>query len=170
MDSTRQGDPYGPKWRIGFYPGPPQIRMEEEEESPEPERPIRGRISTSQERESSTAAEEPDAEQPLNQLLAALFQERVVILQSTLPNDEKIKLLEQNRLAIATVRGGRSYKFATEYVIYAILFFSAFMITVLSLLTAFGHLPQEVTITFVGTVVGGTIATIAQKLGKVGSR
>jgi hypothetical protein len=29
-------------------------------------------------------------------------------------------------------------------------------------------LPLEVTVTFVSTVVGGTIATMAQKLGKVG--
>jgi hypothetical protein len=62
--------------------------------------------------------------------------------------------------------------FRTEHVVYAILAFSMATIVVLAYLTANGPhpLPTEVTTGFVGTVVGGTLTTIAQKLGKIGSR
>jgi hypothetical protein len=103
----------------------------------------------------------------------ALIEERLMILKSidlaNLSAGEKLKLLEQNRLSLNTLRGGRRFTFATEAVIYSILIFSGVLILALAVLTAKYDLPKEVTITFVGTVVGGTIATIAQKLGKVGS-
>jgi hypothetical protein len=38
---------------------------------------------------------------------------------------------------------------------------------VLALLTAFAGLSSNITLAFVGTALGGTIATIAQKLGQV---
>jgi hypothetical protein len=76
--------------------------------------------------------------------------------------------LDENRQFMVLLRGGSPYKFGTEKVIYSILLFSAIVLVVLACLTAFYGLPKEVTITFVGTVLGGTIATIAQKLGKVG--
>ena len=78
---------------------------------------------------------------------------------------DKFKLLEETRLLMAQLYPAR---FKTEKVIYSILIFSALVILVLAPLTALGKLPAEVTVTFIGTVVGGTIATIAQKLGKIG--
>ena len=103
-------------------------------------------------------------------LLGRLVEERREIIQLIVNQKlnvvEATKLLEQNSQLIGRVRG--RYSFGTEKVIYSILGFSAIVILILSWLTAFNSLPKEVTITFVGTVVGGTIATIAQKLGKVG--
>jgi hypothetical protein len=103
-------------------------------------------------------------------LLERLVRERSEIIKmieiQKLKVGEATRLLEQNSQLIGRVRG--RYSFGTEKVIYSILGFSAIVIVTLSWLTAFHGLPKEVTITFVGTVVGGTIATIAQKLGKVG--
>lgn len=55
----------------------------------------------------------------------------------------------------------------TDSVVYGILIFGGVVLTVLAFLTSFAGLPSEVTLAFVGTVLGGTIATIAQKLGKI---
>jgi hypothetical protein len=55
----------------------------------------------------------------------------------------------------------------TENVIYSILIFGGLVIIVLALLTVYKDLPTEIVLSFVGTVLGGTIATIAQKLGRV---
>ena len=105
--------------------------------------------------------------------LDKLIDERRKIIESIGISDltakEKLSLLEDNRQSMLILRGGSPYKFGTEKVIYSILIFSAFTIIVLAALTAFADLPKEVTISFVGTVVGGTIATIAQKLGKIGA-
>ena len=148
---------FRPKWRIGFYPGPPQIRMEEEEGSSS---------QTSDYRRAATV--DRIAEQHIDELL----DQRARLIESMnvpeLSTEDKFKLLEDTRLLMIQLRGGNPVRFATEKVIYAILIFSALVIVVLALLTAFSGLPKEVAITFVGTVVGGTIATIAQKLGKVG--
>jgi len=59
---------------------------------------------------------------------------------------DKLKLLEQNRLSLNALRGGMTYKFGTEAVIYSILIFSGVVIV-----TAYAGLAKEVTITFVGT-------------------
>jgi len=163
-----EAGPPEPRWRIGLYPGPQQVRMEEEEEAPEGARFVRGRASTVDPHAASA-----DTQEIGDPAVAALIEERLMILKSinleNLSAGEKLKLLEQNRLSLNTLRGGRMYKFGTEAVIYSILIFSGVLILALAVLTAKYDLPKEVTITFVGTVVGGTIATIAQKLGKVGS-
>jgi hypothetical protein len=142
------------KWRIGIYPGPPEIRMEEEEE-PETQTWDYGRT----ERIDEVAKHNIDE----------LLRQRALIIGSMdiakLSAEEKFKLLEETRLVIAQLYPAR---FKTEKVIYSILVFSALVILVLAPLTALGKLPAEVTVTFIGTVVGGTIATIAQKLGKIG--
>ena len=91
-----------------------------------------------------------------------------ILDNNELSTKDKLKLLEKNRELMITVQGGTPYRFGSEKVIYSILAFSALILIILASLTAFYELPQEVTITFVGTVLGGTIATIAQKLGKVG--
>jgi hypothetical protein len=107
-------------------------------------------------------------------LIEWLMEERRRILASLdsekLTVRDKLKLLEENRQFLMVMRGGSRYKFGTEKIIYSILLFSAVVIVILACLNVFApnQLPTEVTTTFVGTVVGGTIATIAQKLGKVG--
>jgi len=85
-----------------------------------------------------------------------------------LSTKEKFRLLEENRRYMIFLRGGSSYTFGTEKVIYVMLAFSALIIVILAWLTVSRNLNTEVTTTFVGTVVGGMIATIAQKLGRVG--
>jgi hypothetical protein len=148
-------DLIGPKWRIGIYPGPPQIRMEEEEQ-PETRTWDSGRI-------------ERGVDEVAKHHIDQLLQQRASILNSMdiakLSAEEKFKLLEETRLVMAQLNPAR---FKTEKVIYSILLFSGLVILVLAPLTALGKLPAEVTVTFIGTVVGGTIATIAQKLGKIG--
>jgi hypothetical protein len=62
----------------------------------------------------------------------------------------------------------RGIPFRTEEVVRWILIYSMGVAIILALLTAFAHLEKEVTISFVGTVIGGMIATVAQKLGKIG--
>jgi len=119
-------------------------------------------------------ARDTDEEEPsiqpgasLDDFVRALMHERQTILgDSKLSPKDKVRLLNTGRypLSIAT---GRGVLFKTEQVVYAILGFSLVVIVILALLTAYSGLPQEVTVAFVGTVVGGTTATIAQKLGKV---
>jgi hypothetical protein len=98
--------------------------------------------------------------------IASLITERTLILESkTFSSREKQRLLEANRKTITIVKGGRVTK--TENVVYGILIFGAVLIVVLSLLNTFANLPTEITLSFVGTVLGGVIATIAQKLGRI---
>jgi len=95
-----------------------------------------------------------------------MHERQTILGDSKLSPKDKVRLLNTGRypLSIAT---GRGVLFKTEQVVYAILGFSLVVIVILALLTAYSGLPQEVTVAFVGTVVGGTTATIAQKLGKV---
>ncbi len=109
----------------------------------------------------------------LNEGLARLFAEREFLVKGIaakdLDKDAALTLLDQNKSLLEALLGPPGQiAFRTEKVIYAILAFSAVVIVILSGLTAAERLPKEVTITFVGTVVGGVLATIAQKLGKVG--
>ena len=98
--------------------------------------------------------------------LEKIIEERQIILRDEkLNSKEKARLLESTRAMLFTVRGDRLVK--TDKIVYAILVFGAVVMITLSLLTCFAGLPKEVTLTFVGTVVGGTIATIAQKLGRL---
>jgi hypothetical protein len=46
--------------------------------------------------------------------------------------------------------------------------FAAVVTIVLALLSVYAQLAPEIVLTFLGTTLGGTIATIAQKLGNVG--
>jgi hypothetical protein len=96
----------------------------------------------------------------------AIFAERLRILDDErLSPRMKLRLLEANRRAMAQASGGRV--FATESVVYALLAFGAIVIIVLACLTAFSNLPSEVTLSFTGTVVGGMIVTVAQKIGRL---
>jgi hypothetical protein len=152
------------KHKIGFFSAPPTIRMEEEEdfEMPAHEKSAFGKAKIIE-------SLSPDV---AGRLVEQLIEERRIIIDSlnkgNISTKDKMKLLDENRQFMVLLRGGSPYKFGTEKVIYSILLFSAIVLVVLACLTAFYGLPKEVTITFVGTVLGGTIATIAQKLGKVG--
>jgi hypothetical protein len=74
-------------------------------------------------------------------------------------------LLDENRKALTVATGGKVTK--TDSVVYGILWFGGVVLVILALLTVLADLPKEVTLSFVGTVLGGVIATIAQKLGKI---
>ena len=64
-----------------------------------------------------------------------------------------------------TARGGKIGK--TDEVVYGLLTFSGVVLIILALMTVFGGLPSDIVLSFVGTVLGGTIATISQKLGRL---
>jgi hypothetical protein len=150
------------KQKIGFTTDAPSIRMEEEESAPETYRsPEYGQtIST------------PLANPETSEFIRQLMRERELIFDAIavkgISSKEKFRLLEENRRYMILLRGGSSSKFGTEKVIYAMLFFCVVIISILAWLTVEKKLEADVTTTFVGTVVGGMIATIAQKLGKVG--
>ncbi|MFT3870000.1 MAG: hypothetical protein QM715_16240 [Nibricoccus sp.] len=95
-----------------------------------------------------------------------LLEERNQILADTkLSAKEKLGLLENNRVTLLTLRGGRTTR--SDEVVKWVLMFAAFTTIVLAILNVAAGLPTEVTLSFVGTVLGGTIATIVQKLGRV---
>jgi hypothetical protein len=151
---------------IGFHVS--QIRMEEEE-SAGPYFPRRelGPRSPAREARAREESEEEPPELPVAQLLIELVAERRSILENEkLQTKDKIRLLESNRRALVIATGGKTSK--TENVVYGILVFGAVVLVILALLTTYAHLPSDITLAFVGTVLGGTIATIAQKLGKIG--
>ncbi len=149
-------------------PWVPSIRMEEEEEKSgggvRRRRPIGfGTYESEDGDQDRYVYDYPDA---IEKLLKSLAEERKVIV-----NDEKLSakqkqaLLDENRKTLVVATGGSIRK--TDSVVYGILIFGGVVLVVLALLTTFADLPSEVTLAFVGTVLGGTIATIAQKLGKI---
>ena len=149
--------------------GIPIIRMEEEEESPFPHRRIgfASEISEGNEQGPNTGNRHkclfPAA---LEDFLRSLAEERKAIhANEKLTAKDKQKLLDENRKTLVVATGGTVRK--TDSVVYGILIFGGIGMLTLALLTTFANLPSEVTLTFVGTVLGGTIATIAQKLGKL---
>jgi hypothetical protein len=143
------------------------IRMEEEEEE--------GWVKAKGSVGFLTPAEGQPGEQQraasrIPEVVADLLRSLALERQKILDNDklsakEKLALLDENRKALTVGTGGRVTK--TDSVVYGILIFGGAVLVILALLTAFANLPKEVTISFVGTVLGGVIATIAQKLGKI---
>jgi hypothetical protein len=141
------------------------FRMEEEEEVDEEQRQM-GFISEPRKPGGKRSAEKTLDNAVIHELLTQLMAERQSILsEEKLTPRQKLALLETNRKALVIARGGSVRK--TENVVYSILIFSSIVLVILASLTAFAQLPQEVTLAFVGTVVGGTISIIAQKLGKM---
>lgn len=147
------------------------IRMEEEEEADD-----RGqrRSSFGFAVRTAPAPVEGQPQPPGGRVSADFFQESLkrlmderhaIISDAKLSSKEKIALLESNRKTMVILSGGSVRK--TENVIYAVLIFNVIVIALLAALTAYSALPKEVTLTFVGTVVGGTISLIAQKIGVV---
>jgi hypothetical protein len=101
-----------------------------------------------------------------NTHISHLLEERQSILDADgLTPRQRVQLLEQNRKTLVNVQGG--HVVGTEQVVYALLAFGALVLVLLSALTAFWDLPSQVTTTFAGTVVGGLLATVAQKIGRL---
>jgi hypothetical protein len=100
------------------------------------------------------------------QVLQQLAEERQKILddEKSTPK-QKERLLAENRKAFTVARGGRVTR--TDEIVMWVLIFAGFLIVILTMLTAFAGLSENITTTFIGTVIGGTIATITQKLGKL---
>lgn len=137
----------------------PPIRMEEEEES-EPQSIGFRPYSLEQEPDKSQFEKQP--------LLSEVLKERQAILADPkLSTRDKLKLLEANHRTLLVMRGGRIKTFRTEAVVFGILGFSAVLLLALSWLNVKAGLPKEITLTFLGTTLGGVIATIAQKLGRI---
>jgi hypothetical protein len=105
-------------------------------------------------------------------LLLRLMDEREhftrLLTEKKIRKAEALRLLGDNRELILFMQGGSPYKFATEKVIRWLLLFSTAITLILAGFHAAGKLDAAVMTTFVGTTVGGTLTTIAQKLGKVG--
>jgi hypothetical protein len=100
------------------------------------------------------------------ELAKIIVEERARIIDSeSLSSRDKKKLLESNRRALVNALGGNVFN--TESVVYLLIIVSMATVIVLAALTAAGKLPKEVTLTFVGTTVGGLLATIAQKIGRL---
>ena len=146
-----------------------RIRMEEEEEECGEEiyeRPPVGfqRIRTENLNQPQRVTSNISNE--IAKTIGSLAKEREEILKNEkISSRQKIKLLESNRKAIIVLSGGKITK--TDSVIYGILIFGGIVILTLALLNVFGGLSTEITMTFIGTTMGGVIATIAQKLGRL---
>lgn len=139
--------------------------MEEEEDTGERE-PIGFRTPFQKSRPEGSFTAEAKENSSGNPLLMELLNERKSILESSsLRPREKFRLLESNRKAFVLIKGGTIKK--TENIVYAVLVFSGVLIVILALLNTFSNLSTEITLTFMGTVLGGTIATITQKIGKL---
>lgn len=146
--------------------GPNWIRMEEESEEGNPA--FRRAIGFTTAIDDAPPKPDGNASQLhiVHDLVVALATERQHIVENEkLTARDKRLLLEENRKALTVATGGNVTK--TDSVVYGILIFGGSVMIVLALLTAFFGLAKEVTLAFVGTVLGGVIATIAQKLGKI---
>lgn len=101
------------------------------------------------------------------ELLTPLITEIANLLKDEKLNvKDKVLLLEKSNYVLA-LAAGRGVPFKTEQVVRWIVIYSMIVVIVLAGLTAVGRLPEQVTTSFIGTVVGGLIATVAQKLGKI---
>ena len=141
--------------------------MEEEEEEGG------GWVQDKRERAGFLASAEDQEDEPAPKipvvvvdLLRSLAEERKTIVNNDKLSAKQMKmLLDENRKALTIASGGKLTK--TDSVVYGILVFGGAVIVILALLTVYKDLPKEVVLSFVGTVLGGVIATIAQKLGKI---
>jgi len=143
----------------------PIIKMEEEEDTSE--RETIGFKSPSQKnrQEDSHNIEAKEAFSGSPLLMELLNERKSILENSSLKSREKLRLLESNRKAFVLIKGGSIKK--TENVVYSVLLFSGLLIVTLALLNTFSNLSTDITLTFMGTVLGGTIATITQKIGKL---
>jgi hypothetical protein len=150
---------------------PPSVCMEEESQ------PAGGgfqiRAGPFAKRDQDQDQDEEESERSIQseiapEFLMRLMKEREAILKDPkLSAKDKARLLATGQYALTIASGGKWRSFKSEQVVYAILTFSAVVLIILACLTAFFGLAKEVTIAFAGTVVGGTLTTVAQKLGRL---
>jgi hypothetical protein len=141
------------------------IRMEEEEEGGSEAHPI-GFGSANSTADFQKTTQISQRSEGTEQFIRSLSTQRETIQKDEkLSAKDKFRLLEENRKALAVATGGKAR--STENVVYGILIFGGSVLIILALLTVFKDLPKEITLSFVGTVLGGVIATISQKLGKI---
>jgi hypothetical protein len=143
------------------------IRMEEEEEEGwVAAKPHIGFVETAEGQQGESQRPSPRVPEVVADLVRSLAAERQKIVDNgKLSARQKRTLLDENRKALTIATGGKVTK--TDSVVYGILWFGGVVLVILALLTVFKDLPKEVTLSFVGTVLGGVIATIAQKLGRI---
>jgi hypothetical protein len=147
-----------------------RVRMEEEEEepgwSPRAPKTIRGFSKGEEQGEEDSLAAHSELTRSRADFIRSLAAQRDKILSDEkFSAKEKCNILEENRKAMIIASGGTIR--TTDSVVYGILVFGGTVLIILALLTSFAGLPREVTVSFVGTVLGGVIATIAQKIGKL---
>jgi hypothetical protein len=152
---------------MGFQFGGTPIRLEEEEEEGAFRALTTGSLALPPK---DNGDDQPTITAALAKAQAAavkqLMDERTAILaDGQLGPKEKLELLRENRRTIIVTTGGNIR--TTDSVVYAILIFAGVVLVILAGMTAFGDLPVEVTLAFAGTTLGGTIATISQKLGRL---
>src|SRR5262249_4898105 len=147
--------------------GRPWIRMEEEEEEGWlTAKPTIGFVGAGEEQPGGPQQRSPRVAEVVADLVRSLAAERQKIVDNDkLSARQKRALLDENRKALTVATGGKVRK--TDSVVHGILIFGGVVLIVLALLTVYENLPKEITLSFVGTVLGGVIATIAQKLGKI---
>ena len=143
------------------------IKLEEEEVGRPKLEPFGfNQISEEAEEDENTKESKRRFTQAYSDFLRSLGEERKSILDNEkLTAKEKKILLDENRKMLVIANGGTIKR--TDSVVYGILIFGGVVLITLSLLNVFKNLDTEITVAFVGTVLGGTIATIAQKLGKL---
>lgn len=147
----------------------PETRMEEAETGGPPmlRPPIGFDLDEQEQRVQRRSKKSLGGDSPVQDAAQSrLLDERQEILKNErLTTRDKLRLLENNRRTLVVASGGTIRQ--SENVVYGILLFGGLLVAILALLTVFADLPSEITLSFVGTVLGGTIATIAQKLGKL---
>jgi hypothetical protein len=145
----------------------PPMRMEEEEEIKGVEKPGMGYTTQIEEPQKENLEKKETIIRPDTKLLNQLMRERQKIVDSKLWTRHKLKLLRANSDALVAAQGGSIKSSKRENIVYSILIFGGAVTVILAFLTIALDLPAEIALTFVGTTLGGTIATIAQKLGKL---
>lgn len=146
----------------------PMIRMEEEEYTGGQESRQVGFGAAHAEPQKEGQAKPKSPHESIPELIGKVIKERETILSDKgITPKERLNLLESNHRALLTLSGRNFKSFKTEQVVYWILGFSAVVLITLACLNVWANLPTEITLAFLGTTLGGTIATIAQKLGRI---
>lgn len=127
----------------------------------EPKNPIGFRI------QNQTVPQRPNVKfiGEVDKTIQTLSNERLLILQNKkISTKEKIKLLNENKRVLILVCGGTIRK--TNRIIYAILLMAGVLLVAFAILNTCESLSTEITLVFIGTVMGSVIAAISSKLGK----
>ena len=91
------------------------------------------------------------------------------ITEGDISKEDATGLLQENQQVLSKIIEASKprKRQTTENVARNILIFAAVVLAFLAVLNVWAYLPTDITLAFLGTTLGGTIATIAQKLGKL---